>query len=248
MRRRATGRFVLLIVALALACGEGEARFTTKVASDFAPTGQAISVLGLYKDGRMSPDGWRTVAPYVAVALGSTSCPVGYETLAISNPPLADAIDEYARTDGPSDDLVAQIAPAARGDMVLIVSVAGRLPQKVSTVDAGAARSQPTSPAPGANMGGGGSRGMRRGGRVGGQPRNEPAKDTNVLDVVASLYSVSARRSVALLELEYSGSSLDDAMKRFGDTLAQTVPQAHCAEWNWDVKLDAERIRQSIGE
>jgi hypothetical protein len=87
---------------------------------------------------------------------------------------------------------------------------------------------------------------MRGGHRMGGPARSEPASDTNVLDLSASLYSVSAARSVALLELEYSGSSVDDAMKRFASALAQTLPGAHCAEWNRDVPLDPDRIRQSI--
>jgi hypothetical protein len=248
MKPAPAARLGWLAVVIAFGCEGGDARFTAKLASDFAPAGQAISVLGLYKDGRLLPDGWQTVAPYVSAALGSSSCPVGYEILAASNPPLADAIDEYARTDGPSDDLVAQLAPAARGDVVLIVAIAGRLPQKASAADAGARRPASTMPAPGANVGRGGGRGMRGGGRTGGPARNEPPKDANVLEISASLYSVSARRSVALLELEYSGPSVDDAMRRFGQALAQTIPGARCTEWNWEVKLDPDRIRQSIDE
>jgi hypothetical protein len=66
---------------------------------------------------------------------------VGYDALVSSNAALASAVDEYARADGPTDDLLAQLAPAAQGDLVLVLTFAGKLPEPAT--DAGAAGAAP---------------------------------------------------------------------------------------------------------
>ena len=75
-------RVLLLFFVAAFACGdEGDAHFTIKFASDFAPTRHGVSVLGVYQDGQMSPRGWEVLAPYVVPALGSANCDAGYDSL-----------------------------------------------------------------------------------------------------------------------------------------------------------------------
>lgn len=226
------------------ACDDG-VKFTTKFASDVAPAQRTVSVLGVYKDGRMSVDGWAALGPRVAAALGGGECPVGYDILAESNGPLAQAIDDYAEADGPTDDLLAQLAPAARGDSILVLTFAGKLPRR-AIADAGA-RASPSpgmaSPRGGGRMGGSRSIGGTRGPMPGGAP-----EDTNALDISASLYSVRDARSIALLALQYTGESVDDAITKFAAKLAQTFPRAVCGGWNWDAKIDPERIRQSAEE
>jgi hypothetical protein len=229
------------LLALVLGCGEGEEEFTAKLASDFTPVRHTVSVLGLYKDGLMSSEGWGTVAPHMAPALGSGRCEIGYDGLVSSNPPLAQAIDEFARANGPTDDLLAQLAPAARGDLLLVLTFAGKLPQK-SSADAGA--SGEMAPSTGGTSRG--NRGMGGGSMMRGRPPPEPPKDTNAVDISASLYSVQQRRPVALVALRYAGTSLDDALTKFGAKLAETLPGLQCAGWNWDVPIDPDRIRSAI--
>ena len=233
--------FLLLFVTGVLACDEGEVNFTSKLASDFAPARQTVSVLGLYKDGLMSSEGWGAVAPYLAPALGGGRCDVGYNALVSSNTPLADAIDEFARADGPTDALLGELSPAARGDLgsgrdlCWEASAKGdgrrwnirRGCRPVGRRDTGRVQ-----PAGGANMRG--------------RARPEPPQDTNAVDISASLYSVQKRRSVALVALRYAGASLEDALTKFGVKLAQTLPQMTCAGWNWDVHIDPDRIRGDI--
>jgi hypothetical protein len=243
-RVRHSGRFAFTLIAILFACDEGDAHFTTNFASDFTPGRHTVSVLGVYKDGRMSSSGWETLAPHVAPALGASHCDVGYNTLASSNGALADAIDEYARADGPTDDLVTQIAPAAKGDLILVLTFAGRLPQR-GPGDAGAQHPAPMQPAAG-----GGAGGFRRRGRnqPGGRSKSEGTVDTDVLDVSASLYSITQARSIALVAMQYSGASLDEAMTKFAAKLAESLPGTLCVGWNWDVKIDPNRIRSSIDE
>jgi hypothetical protein len=190
----------------------------------------------------MSTRGWDVLAPYVARALGSSDCDVGYDALISSNEALADAIDEYARADGPTDELLGQLAPAAQGDLVLVLTFAGKLPQRAT--DAGAA---PPARAP-SGMGGHGRGRRGGGGGARGTPKPESAKDTNLLEISASLFSVALGRSVALVGMQYAGASIEDAMARFTAKLAQAAPNMKCVGWNWNTGIDPERIRSKIDE
>jgi hypothetical protein len=241
--RMGSGSTFALPLAFALvACDEGDAHFTTKFASDFTPARHTVSVLGVYKDGQMSSDGWTALAPHLAPALGEAACESGYEMLTSANGPLAETINEYARADGPTEELLAQVAPAAKGDAVLVLTFAGKLPQRVSA-DAGVLGS---ASAPAVTRGGGRMGGMRGGGRVRRSSRSEIAEDANVLDVSASLFSIAAARSVALVAMQYSGTSLEEAMTKFAAKLGQSLPNMTCAGWNWNANIDGERIRKSI--
>ncbi len=240
---------VVTVVALAagasvlVGCNSGDTRdahFTTKFASDFAPTRRTVSVLGVYEDGRMSSRGWLALGPRVVDALHAGGCDVGYDAVASANGPLAAAIDDYARANGPTDDLLAQISPAAKGDLVLLLTLAGKVPHRGT--EAGAPRAAPTQQ-PGGSRG----RGMRGGARTRGMS-NPESVDLNVLDLSASLYSVAQARSVALVAMQYSGASLDEAIAQFAAKLGQSVPGLQCVGWNWDAKIDPDRIRQSIDE
>lgn len=232
-----------LLVATS-ACDDG-VKFTTKFASDVAPARRSVSILGVYKDGRMSVEGWETLAPHVLPALGGGKCAVGYDALVSANGNLAGAIDDYAQADGPTDDLLAQLAPAARGDSILVLTFAGKLPRR-GAADAGARPSAP--PTMGGPRGGGRMGGARGGGRMRGPMPGPSSDDPNALDISASLYSVRDSRSVALVELQYTGASVDEAMTKFAAKLAASFPQAVCAGWNWDAKVDPDRIRQIVDE
>ena len=138
----------------------------------------------------MSSDAWDTVAPPVSRSLGASRCVAAYsEALLASNGALSSAIDDYARSNGPTDELLSQVASAAKGELVLVMTIAGKLPVKQSNGLQGDG-----SPAPSI---GGGSRGAGMGGPGPGGRMRRPmagASDTNELDISASLYSVAQRR------------------------------------------------------
>jgi hypothetical protein len=83
---------------------------------------------------------------------------------------------------------------------------------------------------------------------MGGTSRPESAKDPNVLDISAPLYSVALRCSVALVGMQYTGASIADATTKFAKKLAQSVPNMKCANWNWNANIDPARIRPSTEE
>jgi hypothetical protein len=207
-----------------------------------------VSVLGVYKDGQMSSDAWSALGPVVSPALGARTCEPGYGSAPVgtSDGVLSLAIEDYARANGPTDDLLGQLAPAAKGDLIVVFTFAGRLPTPTPPdLEGAGATSAPTTGARGPMVGGGGAGGAGRGIR-GMSSRKQPA-DTNVLDISASLYSVAQARSVALVSMEYSGGSVEDAVKRFAAKLARDVPASTCTGWDWKAaRVDAARIRASI--
>jgi hypothetical protein len=237
---RAPSITLVLLVAVA-ACDQSDVLFTTKVPSDLARTTHAASVLGVYRDGRMSMAGWDVLAPYVEPALGSAHCEVGYDTLVGSNAALASAVDDYARANGPTDELLAQLAPAAQGDLILVLTFAGKLPEPVLDAEAVGA-----SPAPAAGGGSGRGRSAGLGGPHAAQ--SDSPRDANQLEISASLFSVSLGRSVALVGLQYLGKEKDDAMAKFAAKLKQSLPNMRCVGWSWKASIDPERVRSKINE
>jgi hypothetical protein len=224
---------ICLLTLSSLGCSEGGASFNTRLAADFSPARHTVSVLGVYQDGRMALGSWDVLGPYLAKALGPAACPVGYDALAASNQDLANAIDEYARDEGPTGNLLTQVAPAALGDLILVVSFAGKLPAKRK--DTGAPEGAPVN----TSMGSSRHRGHR-------SEQATPAHDDNQLDISASLFSVPQNRPVALVSMQYRGESVPDALTRFAHELGQAAPELKCAGWNFSVNIDPKSIRPPL--
>ncbi len=191
----------------------------------------------------MSADAWETMAPKLSPSIGAAACDGGYSAaLQSANGALSSAIDEYARSNGPTDDLLTQVAPAARGDLILVFTFAGRLPAPKPKTSL-ATNSGP----PGVGQSGRSQTGGPGGRRTVRGPGFEPA-DPNELDISASLFSVAQGRSVGLVAMQYSGASVDEAMATFAAKLAEALPRARCEGWDWSAKIDAEHLRQSIDQ
>jgi hypothetical protein len=240
-----------ILVGLAFAAGCvacGDASFTTRFASDYVRDRHVVSVLGVYRDGRMSSDAWGSIGPKISAALGAQSCNIAYaEPLVSTNGTLWSAIDDYARANGPTDDLLVQLAPAAKGDLILVLTLAGkvRAPLKGPLAEeASAASSGGGGPGGGGPGGGGGIMGGR--GAAGPRASRHKDTDTNALDFSASVFSVARGHSVALVSMEYSGSSADEAITLFSAKLARELRGTTCAGWSWDAPVDAAHIRQMI--
>jgi hypothetical protein len=236
-------RAVTSSIACAAACAacSGDAQFSARYASDFAPAARhTTSVLGLFKDGRLDAEAWDVFGPKLSASLAKGSCPIVYDAaLVAQSAPLASAVDDYTRSYGVTDDVLAQIAPMAAGETILVFQISGRPPSHTSTM---------TSDMPGASTGPMTSRrGAFGGGPRGYGPSSSPghsAVDTNAYELTASLFSVREHKSVALLAMSYTGSSTDDALRRFVDKLRESLPATACIGWNRDVKVDDQHIRQ----
>lgn len=238
-------RFLLLLLPPALLCAcSGDAQLSSRFASDFTRAPHTVAVFGVYKDGRMSSDAWEQVGPGLSRPFGAT-CEQAYAQLEARNQPLSGVIDDYARANGIGDDLLEQLAPAAQGDLILFITVAGRVGSKgnnlpdTSTLSTGTPGIGSSKYRTGSGIGspvGGPSRGS------GGLRR--PLDTSSAFEMTASLYSVIEKKSVGIVTLEYDGKSVDDAVARLAERIGQELPGSKCGGWNWDAKVDDQRIRE----
>lgn len=236
-------RHLALAPALLCACS-GDAQLTSRFASGFTRAPHTVSVFGVYKDGRMSSEAWEQVGPGLSQPFGAT-CEQAYAQIESKNQTLSGAIDDYARANGVGDDLLEQLAPAAQGDLILVITVAGRVGSKgpnlpdTSTLATGA---------PGV-----GSSKYRTGSAIGSpmgpSPRSSggmraPLDTSAAFEMVASLYSVTEKKAVGIITLDYDGKSVEDAIAKLAARLGQELPGSRCGGWNWDAKVDEQRIRE----
>jgi hypothetical protein len=235
-----------LVVALALfalpsACSD-DAQFTTRFASDFSPSRHTVSVLGIFRDGQMSTEAWESLGAKLSTPFGAT-CDTAYAGLVSSNQPLSAAIDDYVRANGPGDELLAQLAPDATGDLIAVFTVAGHVAGKAAPPPDTTAVQQ-SSPMSGSG-GGGKYRGSRPGGVNGGRGMPKAAAIAS-FEVSVSFYSVAQKRAVGMVALQYEGTSQDEALQRMAQKLGLTLPGAKCAGWDWKAKVDDAHIRALI--
>jgi hypothetical protein len=218
-----------LLVALA-SCADDGPRFSVNYAPGFVKDGLSISVLGVFRDGRMSPEAWDELGPRFSAALHREECDVAMSTrLRAQQPAVFTDFDRVAREDGITDELLDRVAPTAAGDSILVLTVAGRPP---GAKDGGAGGGSASAPALSTT-----GRGGRGGGRRGGAPRSAPSHphhgpDTNVFEISASLFSKRQHQSVAMVAMTYTGSSEEEAIARFVEKLAAAFPGAVCAGWS----------------
>jgi hypothetical protein len=211
---------------LFLACGS-DARFESKFANEYA-RGGSVSVFGLFKDGRMNPEIWGQLGASILKKKCDAAYSVDFVAL---KAPLATAVDDYVRQYGVTDALLGEFAGAAKGDTILVVSMAGRPPQSTGTTTTTTTTRQ--------SMPGTSRRGMPT-------PQHDTTvarTDGNVFEMSASLYSVRLKRSVALLTMVYDGRDMDAAIGKFGDQLAQEMPTSKCLGWDGEVVIDDARIK-----
>jgi hypothetical protein len=227
------------------ACGDADTDFNIKYAPTFQRGGMTVSVLGVFREGRMSPETWDDIGPKISTAFGRGLCPTGYDTKLIADhADLAAAIDDYTRANGVTDDLLDQLAPAASGDAVLVITVAGRPVWARTDAGVGAPpqTSAPTAP-------GRGSQGMRgHGGGMGTPTPMRLAIDRNAFEMSASIFSVHDHRSVALVSMGYSGTSGADALQKFVAKLRESLPTFPCVGWHMDTPIDEKKIQEITKE
>src|SRR4051794_37321988 len=122
-------RWLAAAIALALgaaSCEEG-AQFNVKYAPGFAEGRTTISVFGVFREGRMNPETWAQIGGPLSASFGEARCDVAYgEALQRADPELFAALDEEARSNGITDELLARVARDAVGEVIMIVSVHGR--------------------------------------------------------------------------------------------------------------------------
>jgi hypothetical protein len=195
-----------------------------------------LSVFGVFKDGRLSSDASDDALGKLAPALGTIPCQAAFDRLADAKVGLADATSDYAMAEGVTDELLDPFAPAAKGDFILTLAMAGK-----GALGADAGAEPPTSPRPQAQP-------MKT--RRGRGRRSPPvsseraaAADRNAFEMSVSLYSVRLHHTVAVVSMTYQGRRMDEAFADFRRELAKELPGAACAGWNGEMFPDPERLR-----
>jgi len=179
----------------------------------------------------MDEKAWLPLEPKLAQAFGgSRTCEPGYgKRMRDGDDALSHQVDHMVRENGIDDDVLEKVAPAARGDFILVLMLYKKVPQ---LHDGGARMRVSAQPMA---MG-------RRGGRPGMSRYAPPPEDDHVFELSASLFSRAAHKLVAQVDLRYTGDDLDEAMSSFAKKLETVVPGATCVGWNWpspDEELDA---------
>jgi hypothetical protein len=227
---------VLAVIAL---CSCSDATFATQYAPTFHRDAPGISVLGVYKDGRMSSDAWNDLAPRLASVFGGKSCDAFYRDQLLSNEPaLASAIDDQAREDGVTDDLAGALAPAAVADTIAFVTVLG-LPAKAPSNKA--VKSAPSGAAASPMRGGRGGRHGYGGGGGGGAAAEKLPPDA--FEMALALYSIREHRTVGVIAMKYDGKNVDEGVSSFIAKVHAELPAATCLGWKDDVRIDPATIR-----
>ncbi len=232
---------IAALVLSLLSCADDNPKLSVSYAPGFKPDGHSISVFGVFRDGRINPEAWDDLGPRISSALHKPSCDIAMSNgLRALHASVYNAVDGVARRDGVTDELLAKLEPAAAGDSILVITVAGRV-SNAKDGGVGGAVSETTTTAAMQRMGGG-----RRGG---GAPQHHtpPPRSGNALEITASLYSKRQHESVAMVSMTYVGSSEQEAIAKLTEKLASTFPGATCAGWNEDLGLDPAAIER-LGE
>jgi hypothetical protein len=209
--------------------GCSDASFHVQMPQGFHEARAKISVVGVYREGRWSPESFEQLEPAVTSALGP-GCAQGYgDALRAADPSLYDEIDQASRQEGVTDDVVARFTAAALGDTLMVLHLYGPVPQPTKHRTPTAANPPPTSrPAY--------SRGTST--MSGRAPQAAPADPSGFqrgpdVQIAATLFTRKDHAFLGEVALTYNGKDVDAALKRFAARLAEELHGATCAGWHW---------------
>jgi hypothetical protein len=205
--------------------------FTVNFAPEFPRSGSSVSVFGVFNDGQLNSRSWDYLRLRLPPPFNKDTCEAAYGDKRVNTlPAISSSVDDYARRSGVTDELLDQFAPMAKGDAIMLVTVAGHVPLAVRHVVPGAETPQPKGPG---GQGGGGA-----------PPDRKKPPDRNEFELSASFFSVRLHRSVALVDMTYRGQNVDEAFAKFAKRFAAEMPSSTCSSWNWDVQVDEKRIQE----
>lgn len=224
MRARLLG----LALAAAGCAGEGT-QLRAEVSPSFHPAGADLSVVGVYRDGRMNDKSWDEVGPQILAALAGAPCEVGFgERLETEQPEVYSKLDQATRDDGLSAETLAAIAPRAKGRYLLVLQVYDR------PLRSEGKRSPSPSPAPSQGMRGGGRRGGGGGGRGfrgGGAAPSGASEEAQPFSAELSVFSIEAHDLVARVSIDDLHDTTDEALAKLAAKVREVLPGAACVGW-----------------
>jgi hypothetical protein len=210
--------------------GCGGAQFEVKRDPDFDEPRPTVSVVGVFQAGRMNAETWNELRSPVSTVLGRCDAAYG-DDLHNANPTLFTTLEESTRANGVTEELLAQLAPSATGDLLLVLSVRGR----VATASVTAADAPPSAPAATPSKRGGGPPGQHT------RARARPA-EVNEFGMAATVFSVKLRRPVLRLNMGYTGTDVNEAVGAFVEKLGTLLPGSQCRGWKWATATGVEGL------
>jgi hypothetical protein len=233
----------LLAMTATTACTP-DADFQLRYAPDFRRDARTVSVLGVYRDGRLSTEAWDELAPKLSSAFGGNACEVAYsDALLKQDPDLASAVDDAARADGVTDELAGLFAPAANADTIAFFTITGAASRALPKTKTGGTGAGPNAGSP-ATMRGGAGRRSGMGGNLGGPTHIEGGEHKEAFEVSLTLYSVKEKRTVGIVAMSYNGKDPDAGVSVFLDKVRAELPNARCVGWKPDVKVEPEQVKK----
>jgi hypothetical protein len=217
-----------LVVSLAVVvfglggCGSETSQATVKTGAGYPKPTSTVSMLGVYSAGRMSPEAWREWGPLAATAFGPGCDPGFSNALQTTGPRWFSLIDQTTRDDGVTENLIHQIASAAKGDTIVLIEEEWGEPAP-KTIESASPVSQPSK-----------GRGRGRSGHGSSGLRKERPKAEDTLYAVEAL-AFSADKGALVVDISAAGTYKDreKTVKLFVDQLRATFGESSCAGWNW---------------
>lgn len=224
------------IAGLTCACGEAGVYYDVKFAPGYAPGPTTVSVLGVFQDGRMSNEMWNEVDARLAPVLGQPSCEAIWgEAFRRAQPDLFDQLDRTSQADGVTEEMLDRFSEAAQGEAIMVISLHIRRTAAqgaTSGVDpmAGSQRNpySATGPMPGQRRGQQGMTPVRPGAI---RPDRWQGQE---IRLAATLYSAKQHAPMGRIILNYLGTNVDDATRRFVRKIGETLPGSVCKGWKMD--------------
>jgi len=200
-----------------------------KYAPSYVRGPHKVSVLGVYKDGRMDTAAWNQLAPKVADALDG-ACEAGYgERMRTTEPKLFQRIQEQAEQEGITPTLLDQLAPRTEAELILVLYEYGSPPQPASSSSAAPAKQAPPPASAGSYHGRGRGRGRRS---VAGAPDHEAPHDGD-FELAASLFDVQQHVFVAEVDVK-KAKTADAAVNQLTDSFDSLLGGSSCAAFDWE--------------
>jgi hypothetical protein len=128
-------------------------------------------------------------------------------------------LDEDVAENGITDEMLAKIAPRTDAELLVTISVHGKVEQARTP----AVGEDPTLPGhrPGA---GGGARRQRHGGKT---------VTFAGIEMSASLFSVKKQQSVGRITVRYAGTNLEEAIGQFAAKVGEELAGSTCRDWRF---------------
>lgn len=220
----------------ATACGEAGVYWDVKYSPGYSPAPTTVSVVGVYQDGRLSNELRDEVDRGLGPAFGQATCEIAWgDKLRAAEPDFYEEIDRTTQSDGITEDTLDKFSQWAEGDVLLMVSLNIRR----------AGTQQGNSSIGGMTAGGLGGSSFNRPGGTGPMPGSRgrtgapPPPSANrpgtwqgqQIRVSGILFSAKNHSSMGRITLNYLGSNIDEALRRFAKKVGEELRGSVCKGW-----------------